>query len=228
MVSAITRSEAAGAIIDPMALKVVGAGLGRTGTHSLKIALQQLFGAPCYHMVEVFEHPEHVPVWHAAARGEPVDWHGLMNGYAAAVDWPASAFWPELSMAFPEALIVLSVRDSESWWQSTQNTIFRAIDSEDGPERKDWHAMVMAMFDARFTADINDRDKCVPAFDRHNADVISRVPAEKLLVWQANEGWEPLCTALGLPVPEEPFPLTNTTEEFRARHAQVAVEPAQA
>ena len=211
-----------------MPLKVVGAGLGRTGTHSLKIALQMLLGAPCYHMVEVFQHPEHVPTWHAAARGEAVDWEGLMTGYAAAVDWPASAFWPELSAAFPDALILLSVRDPEAWWQSTQNTIFSAIDRQVEPERQAWHDMVTAMFEARFTTDLKCREACLPAFERHNADVISRAPADRLLVWQASDGWAPLCAALDLPIPDDPFPLTNTTEEFRARHASEAPEPAPA
>ncbi|MHB8637751.1 MAG: sulfotransferase family protein [Fimbriimonadaceae bacterium] len=211
-----------------MALKVVGAGLGRTGTHSLKLAMEKLLGAPCYHMVEVFEHPEHVPVWHAAARGEAVDWNALMNGYAAAVDWPASAFWPELSQAFPEALIVLSVRDVEAWWRSTQNTIFNEIENPRFAQMKDWLDMVVAMFEARFTTELHNHDACVAAFERHNAEVIERAPANRLLVWQATEGWAPLCSALGLPVPDEPFPLTNTTEEFRARRAAEAAETARA
>ncbi|HLK16401.1 MAG TPA: sulfotransferase [Fimbriimonadaceae bacterium] len=205
-----------------MALKVVGAGLGRTGTHSLKLALQTLLGAPCYHMVEVFEHPDHVPVWHAAAKGEKVDWEALMSGYAAAVDWPASAFWPELSAANPDALVLLSVRDPEKWWQSTQNTIFNAINNSRQAEMKEWFDMVVAMFEARFTTDLHNRDACVPAYERHNADVIARVPADRLLVWTATDGWEPICNALGLPIPAEPFPLTNTTEEFQAHHAQRA------
>src|SRR5579862_5982463 len=107
-------------------MRVVGAGLGRTGTHSLKIALERLLGAPCYHMVEVFAHPEHVPAWRGAALGQMPDWHALFDGYAATVDWPSAAFWPELSEAFPETLVVLSVRDAEAWWQSASQTIFPA------------------------------------------------------------------------------------------------------
>lgn len=165
-------------------------------------------------MVEVFEHQEHVPVWHAAAKGEKVDWHALMSGYGAAVDWPASAFWPELHAAFPEALIVLSVRDAEAWWRSTQNTIFKVVRFDD-PER----VWLRDLFAARFTTEINDRDACLTAFEAHNADVLSSAPKSRLLVWQAGEGWAPLCKALNLPIPPEPFPLTNTTEEFAARIA---------
>src|SRR5438132_13248585 len=103
-------------------VRIVGAGLGRTGTMSLKIALERLLGAPCYHMIEVFEHPEHVPVWHAAVRGEPVDWDALFAGYVAAVDWPVAAFWREISAANPDAVVLLSVRDAAAWWQSADQT----------------------------------------------------------------------------------------------------------
>ncbi|MCW3097333.1 MAG: hypothetical protein JWL77_2951, partial [Chthonomonadaceae bacterium] len=97
-----------------MTLRVVGAGLGRTGTHSLKLALERLLGAPCHHMVEVFQHPEQVTVWNAAAHGTVPDWKEFLGGYAAAVDWPAAGFYPELMEAFPDALVVLSVRDTQS------------------------------------------------------------------------------------------------------------------
>lgn len=199
-----------------MGLRVVGAGLGRTGTHSLKLALERLLGAPCYHMIEVFQHPEHVPDWHAAAEGRMPDWDNLFAGYAAAVDWPASAFWRELSEAYPDALVVLSVRDSEAWWQSTQATIFEHVGSAPNSE---WFAMIQALFAARFTTAIKDHDACVTAFERHNAEVRATVAPERLLVWQASQGWEPLCAALGLPVPEEPFPHSNSKEEWAARRA---------
>ncbi len=205
-----------------MALRVVGAGLGRTGTYSLKLALERLLGAPCYHMAEVFTHPEHVPDWHAASEGRMPDWNRLLAGYAAAVDWPSSAFWPELSEAFPDALVVLSVRDPEAWWRSTQATIFSALDSVPSPE---WRAMIDALFTARFTTAIKDHDACVAAFERHNAEVRAAVAPERLLEWQASQGWEPLCAALGLPVPEEPFPHVNTKEEWAARHAAAQSGP---
>jgi hypothetical protein len=201
-----------------MKLRVIGAGLGRTGTMSLKRALERLLGAPCYHMVEVFAHSEHVPVWHAAAQGQMPDWQELFAGYAAAVDWPAAAFWPELSAAFPEALVVLSVRDAASWWQSAHETIFSAIPNAPGPE---WRAMVEDLLAARFTNAIEDREACIGAFERHNARIREVVPRPRLLEWRAADGWEPLCAALGVPVPEEPFPHTNTREDWAARRASV-------
>jgi hypothetical protein len=169
-------------------------------------------------MAEVFQHPEHVPDWHGAAEGRMPDWDRLLAGYAAAVDWPASAFWRELSAAYPDALVVLSVRDPESWWRSTQETIFAHLDKIPSPE---WRAMVQAMMASRFTTALHDHDACVSAFERHNAEVRAAVPADRLLVWQASEGWGPLCAALGVPVPDEPFPRANTREEWAARNADV-------
>src|SRR5689334_8523874 len=108
-----------------MPLRVIGAGLGRTGTMSLKAALEKLLGGKCYHMYEVFEHLEtDVPMWHAAALGKPVDWDKMFDGYVAAVDWPAGAYWKEISAKYPDALILLSTRDSEKWWDSANSTIF--------------------------------------------------------------------------------------------------------
>jgi Sulfotransferase domain len=197
-----------------MTLRVVGAGLGRTGTHSLKLALERLLGGPCYHMMEVFAHPEHVPLWHAAARGEMPDWRALMGDYAAAVDWPASAFWPELAAAFPDAVVLLSVRDPDSWYESAQETIFPAMERARGSE---WHDMIQALFDARFTRALDDRAATVAAFHRHNAHVRETAPAQRLVEWRPADGWGPLCAALGVPVPNEPFPRSNTREEFQAR-----------
>ena len=110
-----------------MTLRVVGAGLGRTGTLSLKLALERLLGEPCYHMVEVLSHPEHIPLWYKAFKGNTPDWNKIFNGFKAAVDEPASCFWKEISQAFPNALVILSVRDAESWWKSADKTIFNDV-----------------------------------------------------------------------------------------------------
>ena len=202
-----------------MTLRVVGAGLGRTGTHSLKLALEQLLGAPCYHMAEVFEHPEHVPLWDQATRGEMPDWDALFDGYAAAVDWPMAAFWREIADAYPDALILLSVRDADSWWKSANATIFQATQRIAADESmREWHEMVMRLFH-RLGGDITDEAAMKAAFLRHNDDVRRTAPKDRLLEWQATDGWSPICAALGVPVPDEPFPLTNTTEEFRSRFA---------
>ena len=198
-----------------MTIRVVGAGLGRTGTTSLKLALEHLLGAPCYHMAEVFQHPEHVPAWHEAARGRMPEWVDLLQGYAAVVDWPAAAFYRELAAAFPEAWVVLSVRDPESWWRSASATIFPTLQhAEDGP----WRRMIESVLATRFTDAITDRDACIEAYERHVAEVRRTVPANRLIEWRPADGWGRLCAALDLPIPAEPFPHANTTEEFLAHH----------
>lgn len=198
-------------------IRVVGAGLGRTGTHSLKLALERLLGGRCYHMSEVFQRPEHVPIWHAAARGEPVDFRKLLDGYVAAVDWPPAAFWPELSAAFPDAVIVLSSRDADAWWNSASRTIFEIMRRAPRPhEPPGWRAMIAEIL-RRFTPDFLDEAAAKAAFERHNADVRRRAPASRLVDWTAPDGWAPLCAALGVPVPNEPFPVTNTEKAFRAQ-----------
>ncbi len=199
-----------------MSLKLIGAGVGRTGTLSLRTALETLLGEPCYHMFEVRQHPEHIPLWHAAARGEAVDWRALLDPYGAAVDWPASAFWPEIAAAFPDAVILLSSRDAEGWWKSASNTIFEALQGVNGP----WRDMIDAMFAARFTARIDDKAQAIAAFEAHNRAVREGAPAARLVEWQAADGWGPLCAALGLPIPDLPFPHVNSTEDFRAKVMQ--------
>ena len=208
-------------------MRVVGAGLGRTGTASLKQALERLLGAPCYHMQEVLEHLDHVPIWHAAIRGESVDWDKLLDGYAAIVDWPGAACWRSIAAANPDAVVLLSTRaDAETWYRSAKATILGDVPDdvkEAQPQLAPFGDMVGAMF-AAFDPDWRDRDAALAAYDRHNAAVRAEVPPERLVEWQPGAGWEPLCTALGVPVPDEPFPHTNSTEEFRARNEDLRKE----
>jgi hypothetical protein len=199
-------------------LRVIGAGLGRTGTHSLKLALERLLGAPCYHMAEVFKRPQDIPIWHAAAKGEAVDWRAMFAGYAAAVDWPPAGFWEQIAEVYPDAIILLSVRDADGWWKSASSTIFATY--QRGPRPDDnpaWRPMITDMFSNTFTPGFLDEATAKAAFDRHNADVRKRAPANRLVEWRATDGWGPLCAALGVPVPAEPFPVSNTSEQFRAR-----------
>jgi hypothetical protein len=208
-----------------MTLKVVGAGLGRTGTHSLKIALEQLLGAPCYHMLEVFGRPDDIPVWHRAVNGDLPDWEAFLSDYRAAVDWPACAFWREIWAANPDAVVLLSSRDTEGWWTSANNTIFQIVHRELPAEQDPGRAqmdMAIDMFAKRFTANWQNEADAKRAFEQHNADVRASVPADRLIDYQPGDGWAPLCDKLGLPVPSEPFPHVNTTDEFRA---MVGMEP---
>jgi len=196
-------------------VKVVGAGAGRTGTLSLKTGLEQLLGRPCYHMLEVFNHPEHVAVWREAGEGGKVDWAALLDGYGATSDFPASLFWPEILEANPDAVIVLSTRrDAEAWWESASQTIFAVDGSGLPPEMTDWFEMWRAVATARFTPDWTDKAASIAAYERHNAAVRASVPPDRLVDWQPKDGWGPLCAALGAEVPDTPFPHLNTREEF--------------
>lgn len=206
-------------------LRVVGVGLGRTGTHSLKLALEQLLDAPCYHMFEVFDHPEHIEAWKAAANGDLPDWNDLLGGYQATVDWPAAAFWADLIEAYPDAVVLHSVRPTAAWWNSASRTIFELIRNFESSVHKapPRHPIVAAqremasvLLRAKFSQDFDDERAACEAYERHNEAVRRLVPAERLVEWTPGDDWGPICAALGLPIPEDTFPHTNTTEEFRA------------
>jgi hypothetical protein len=199
-------------------LRIVGAGLGRTGTLSLKLALEQLLGKPCYHMLEVFGRPDDVDVWRRAVDGDLPDWPAFLADYDAAVDWPVAAFWRELAAAFPDAPVLLSTRrDADTWWKSANDTIFtvnrRATTDGPGAEQL---GMVHDLFARRFTPDWENEDAAKAAYDAHNAAVRAAIPAPRLIDWQVGDGWEPICGALGVEVPDTPFPHANTTADFRA------------
>jgi hypothetical protein len=202
-----------------MRLNVVGAGLGRTGTASLKKALEQLLGGRCHHMFEVLENPDSVAVWHSVVRGESDDWEALMGGYTASVDWPSCAYWPELSAANPDAVVLLSSRASpEKWWASMEKTIIQALTTDLPPEAEpmaEHRAMVLEMLDRRFTPDWREPQAAMAAYERHNRRVRSEVPPERLLDWQPGDGWVPICAALGVAVPSEPFPHENDSAAFQ-------------
>lgn len=201
-----------------MALQVVGAGVGRTGTNSLKLALERLLGAPCYHMIEVFEHDEHVPMWHGAGLGTMPDWHALFEGYAATVDWPSASFWPEIADAFPDAVVLLSTRESAAaWWESADRTVFDGARRGPVDSNRHWYEMFQAIARSRFTTRFDDPEACMAAYDAHNEAVRSTIDPDRLVEWQPGDGWTPLCKALHLPEPDEPFPHVNTTEQFRTR-----------
>jgi hypothetical protein len=201
-----------------MTLKIVGSGLGRTGTLSLKAALEQLGFGPCHHMVEVFMHPETVPLWIAAANGQP-DWDAVYAGYESSVDYPGALYWRELAAHFPDAKVLHSVRDPDSWFESTQATIF----APDSPAAGGGGPMgaFFAALHSEFGDKVHDRAFMVDYFKRHTEAVVAAFPKERVLVYEATQGWGPLCAFLGVPVPETPYPSVNSREDFRARRARV-------
>jgi hypothetical protein len=205
-----------------MALQVIGAGLGRTGTLSLKAALERLGYRPCFHMIEVLTKPERGRAWLTRTPSGARDWDAIFRGYRASVDWPAAAFWRELAEHYPEAKVLLSVRDADRWYESVMNTIYPVM--KQGPPENapkilhEFHEMVYALiFERTFSNRLAEPKHAKRVFEEHNQAVIDEVPAERLLVYRAGDGWEPLCRFLGVPVPDEEFPHLNDTAWYRAR-----------
>ena len=199
-----------------MTMKIIGTGVGRTGTYSLKLAINQLGFGPCHHMEEVIlKMPVQVPLWSAALNGEP-EWPAIYDGYESAVDWPTAGFFRELREAFPTARFVLTHRSPESWADSFGATIYELIANRDQapPEMRDWLAMSAGVI-ARTGFPLGlDRKGLLEAFVAHNEAVKAAIPADQLLVFEVKEGWGPLCEFLGVPVPDAPFPRTNDRAEF--------------
>jgi hypothetical protein len=195
-----------------MSLKVIGAGFPRTATWSQKAALEQLGFGPCYHMSEALNLPDDWPLWETAAAGGAVDWEQIFADWGSTTDAPGCHFYQELAAVYPDAKVVLSVRDEEKWFASTQNTILSEAVMEMHRGRGT-NAMVAAI-GWGYSPRVHDKAWMIDRYRRHNAEVQQTIPAERLLVYDVSKGWEPLCSFLGVPVPDTPFPVVNTTEDF--------------
>ncbi len=209
-----------------MALQVIGAGFGRTGTTSLKAALEQLGFSKCHHMEEVMTSRSQTAFWWALAeRGADTadtGWDEIFEGFQASCDWPSSTYWEELHRHYPEAKIILTVRDEQRWYESCSATIYsisflvptwitRMI-----PPLHRMNTMVIAsVWDGVFHGRFEDRDHAVKIYRAHVAYVKATAPPDKLLVFEAKQGWEPLCQFLGVPVPEGSYPHLNDSARFK-------------
>jgi len=208
-----------------MSFDIIGAGFGRTGTLSMKGALEKLGFGPCYHMVEVFQNPSHTAYWGAAARGEDVDWQTLLSRYRSGVDWPICTYYKELADLFPDAKVILSVREPHGWFKSLHNTIFskentgQFFESDDTPQ--DLHDMMHKIMMETFDGKNDVEEHAVKVFNDHIEQVKADIDPKRLLVYEVGSGWEPLCDFLGVPVPDEPYPSVNSTEEFQNRSGEV-------
>jgi hypothetical protein len=202
-----------------MTIKVIGAGYGRNGTLSLKNALEKLGFDRCYHMLELNQDKEEDLAWMALARGEPVDFDKLFEGYQASVDWPSCNFWREQLAWYPEAKVILSERDPQRWYESIMNTIYPssvAVKNFDDPMMQRRSKMVFeVIWDGLFDGRMDDKQHVIDVYLAHNQAVKDEVPAESLLVFESSQGWDPLCEFLEVPVPDEPYPRVNTTEDFK-------------
>lgn len=206
-----------------MALQVIGAGLGRTGTLTLKIALEQLGFGPCHHMVEVFAHPEQAVFWRKAADGGPVEWEDLFCDYGASVDWPSAHFYKQLAARYPDAKVILTLRDPQRWYASMSETILKvaaemaAKADPQSPDPSRFAEIIIAK--NTFGYDFSQAN-VIAAFEAHNAEVQRVIAPQRLLVFEAVQGWTPLCDFLGVREPQTPFPRTNAREEFWAHLAE--------
>ena len=200
-----------------MNLSVIGSGLGRTGTLSLKLALDKLGVGPCYHMVELWKNQGHLKFWFEALEKES-DWDFVFKGYESTVDWPSTHYWQELFDLNPNAKVIHTVRDPESWYKSVMNTIYPSITRVDTPDADgvSFHGMTNRMIlEETFHGKILDKEYALDIFQKHTEKVKEIVPAEQLLIYDLSEGWEPLCEFLGVDIPQEEFPRSNSTESFR-------------
>ncbi len=201
-----------------MVLRLIGAGLPRTGTSSLREALRHLLSAPVYHMSETFAHPEHATTWVAAIAGEPPVWEDFLAGYVAGVDAPFSSCWRGLATAYPDAPVLLSRRSSaEVWHRSMDATVLPRTREMLSRDDDDPMVPLFRVIFADLSTDIDDRMPLMAGYERWLTEVRAEVAPERLVEWQPGDGWEPLCRALGVPVPTLPFPHENRTADYLAR-----------
>lgn len=196
-----------------MALKIIGAGMGRTGTASLKVALESLNFGNCYHMSEVLKHPESTVDWISAAEGNP-DWEKIFNGYSTTVDNPGCNFWKELADYYPNAKVILTIRDPESWYNSTNETI-HSVEFAQFIKNSPFGEMIQKTIWNVMDNRMQDKDYMIDFFQNRTAEIENVIAPERLLVYRVSEGWAPLCEFLEVPVPAIEFPRINSREETK-------------
>lgn len=202
-----------------MALEVIGAGYGRTGTESLRAALESLGFGPCHHMHVMRDHPEYFPVWQDFAVGKHKDWDALYEGFRAAVDFPTAAYWRELVSHFPKAKVILTTRDPEAWYESATASVMKLIAERD--QIKDPHQRDVLEFSDKivgknyFKDRGADKDYMIGRLVEHERNVRQALPEDRLLVYRVSEGWEPLCSFLEVDVPQIEFPFANSKDDYR-------------
>ncbi len=194
-------------------LKVIGTGFGRTGTDSMREALNILGFGPCHHMRELLKDTEHKLAWRRVAAGEPPDWNALLGAYRSCIDWPSAYYWPELIEAFPEAKVLLTWRDAESWWKSFSKTILPIIQADTETEESAPGSQFLSL--RVFGGKDLTEEHCIAVYKANVAEVKAKVPAERLLVYPIGSGWQPLCAFLGVDIPDQPYPNANNTAEFQ-------------
>ncbi|MEZ4865651.1 MAG: sulfotransferase [Caldilineaceae bacterium] len=199
-------------------LKVIGAGFGRTGTHSLSKALEMLGFGPCYHVQEIGKNPGHYERWQDAIDGKAMDWDALYGSYVSAVEWPTVTFLPQLLTRYPQAKIILTWRDAETWYASARATIFDSLElsafNPDEGKRMRSGLLRRLILEQTFAGKYGDKAYAIHIYEEHVQRVVQMVPPERLLQFHVADGWEPLCHFLGISMPEEPFPRVNDRNDW--------------
>lgn len=201
-------------------MKIIGAGFSRTGTYSLKHALQILDYQPCYHGEEIFQRPDHVKIWARALHTMP-NWKSLFSGYQAGLDSPVCFFWREIRAVFPDAKVILTKRDPNDWYESFEASLYQAMLHPQRAPVEFQPALVMAralVLEHRFAGKFEDKGYAIEIYNRHNESVEASFKAEKanLLVFDVSEGWQSLCEFLGQKIPNTEFPVTNSRQQFNS------------
>ena len=217
-----------------MSINVIGAGYGRTGTKSLKLALEELGYGTCYHMEEFLSHPEGVIHWKNAMNNTKVDWDALFSGYQSIVDFPGCLYYKELAEHYPDSKVILSMRDAESWYDSVSSTIFSfdpgvalklkmvCLMPFSATARNLFKAIMLnneSTWEKHFEGRFEDKDYAIQQYHTHIEKVKSSIPPDRLLLHHAKDGWEPICIFLGKDVPSSPYPNANKKEDFHV-HAR--------
>jgi hypothetical protein len=215
-----------------MTLQVIGAGFGRTGTKSLKVALEELGFGKCYHMEELAKNRGHLVRWAEIAEGGKADWDALFRGYQSGADWPVAAYYKELVVAYPDAKVILTVREPERWYESFTTTLCEA-DRKFGKyshfipaANRFLKGLKKVVWEGIFHNRVEDKAYTIEVFNNHIEEVKRTVPKERLLIFEAREGWEPLCAFLGVPVPtDKPFPHENDRAMWRRmlRYGEIVI-----
>ncbi len=209
-------------------LQVIGAGFGRTGTHSLALALEKLGFGPCYTLLDVDKNPGHLDVWQDALEGRPVDWNTLFENYNSAVEWPTISFLSQLVPRFSSAKIILTTRDPDSWYESAAATIFAGLEasaSHPNPEIRERSSLKRRLIlDRVFSGRYWDKSHAIDVYKNHIQAVQRLVPGDRLLLYDVKEGWAPLCTFLDVRAPGEAFPRQNERASFLATTPEWAVK----
>ncbi|WP_246673964.1 MULTISPECIES: sulfotransferase family protein [unclassified Mesorhizobium] len=196
-----------------MSIKVIGTGFGRTGTDSMREALAILGFGPCHHMQEVNGNEEQKRMWRALAQGATPDWNQLLSGYVSCLDWPSAYYWRELIEFYPNARVILTYRSAESWWESFEKTIAAGLEQSVDQESLGLVLIARQVFGGR----PGDRAHAIACYEANVRAVYAGVPPERLLVHALGDGWEPLCTHLGVAIPDQDYPNRNNAAGFRSR-----------